>query len=444
VIGTRGFLLQGTSDAAGLSRFVSFWPLCIACAVMLAGALAARARALSVAALTVAVAGIAFPIAGCWVWGGGWLHALGDNAGLGRGAIDLGRIGVIGLVAGAGGAAWIGALPRREARGPAELSDVHFPARAVAGVLCVLIGSMPFGIDLTLAMGQFVNTSLAVSAAILAAGAYAIFTTRSADVMTASHAALAAVFAASSGAALMPIWVMIALGIACGLLATLGDYAVRERLRLADDGAVIACAFVPAALGMFATGLFASGDFGVAGMFAGMGEPSDPGQLVAQAAAVVAIATLAWGLASIVIALARQVRVQTLIPPELDIASSPVPVPAAALPAAVAASEWAATRPEVNGSSTQSQDRTTVDTGTTSESAASPDRFDKRHDVPRREAGILGWLRRASTSPNVPKQPRRTAYPYRVGGRPLATRPIAPDTGPASAPLDDSTPRKAD
>jgi Amt family ammonium transporter len=46
-------------------------------------------------ASTALLAGLAYPLFGHWVWGGGWLAQLGDNYGLGRGLVDAGGSGAI-------------------------------------------------------------------------------------------------------------------------------------------------------------------------------------------------------------------------------------------------------------------------------------------------------------------------------------------------------------
>ena len=46
------------------------------------------------------IAAIVYPIYGNWVWGGGWLRALGRNLGLGHGAVDFAGSGVVHAVGG--------------------------------------------------------------------------------------------------------------------------------------------------------------------------------------------------------------------------------------------------------------------------------------------------------------------------------------------------------
>jgi Amt family ammonium transporter len=437
--GMDGFLLNNATHSGGLTLFVSYWPLAAACALLVAGVLAQSARTLAQVMLVAIVAGAVFPIAGCWVWGNGWLAALGENLNLGQGVVDLGRLSVVGLVAGAGAVAWLGRAPQRSHINEPALPPVQAPTRAVAGVICVLIGTIPpaFGLDSAIALGQFVNSSIVVSVAILTAGAYTLFTTRNTDVLSASRAALAAVFVASSGGALMPAWVLAALGVACGLLATVGYYVVNERLRWRDDSAIVTSVFAASAIGMLATGLFANGVAGISGMLPVGDNLPDPGQFAAQAAGLIAIALFSNAACTGVLVIAAKLGQPLLQSAGVEETPVPVPVPAPAVSTAAALSEVTAALPETSityspvaeaaetGASVEAE---TVDVVDSVEGAALPlSLAPAPAPAPAKGKGLLAWLRRSSPDALAPKQPRRVAYPYRASGRRLTARPLAAD-----------------
>jgi Amt family ammonium transporter len=408
--GADGFLLHNAAQLPGLNAFVSYWPLVAACALLIAGVLAQNGRTAAQVLLSAVAAGVALPVTGCWLWGSGWLSALGANAGLGQGTIDIGKLSTAGIVAGMAATAWLVRAPRRTpATGAADavLPPVHMPTRAIAGVICVLAGAVPVSVDPTLALGQFVNSSIVVSIAILTAGAYTLFTTRSTDVLSASRAALAAVFIASSGGALMPPWALAGLGLICGLLATIGYYGVNERLRWQDDSAIITSVLAPAALGFLAAGLFAFGDFG-----------SEPGQLFAQSVGLAAIAALGYGVCAGALAVAARLHVPLWLSPDVIPTPAPTAVVAPlALPTAVVVAEIA-----VTSTADAAQPTPTAVEVTPAELAplAAP-------PAAAHGSRLLAWLRGASADPLAPKQPRRVAYPYRANGRRLTTRPLATD-----------------
>lgn len=422
------FPLNNATQLGGLSAFMSYWSLAVACALLVAAVVAQSARAFAQVMLVTVAAGFVFPIVGRWVWGNGWLAALGANLNLGQGLVDLGRLSAVGLVAGAAAVSWLVRTPHRELVKAPELPPVHAPMRAVAGVICVLIGTIPPSLDPVVALGQFVNSSIAVSVAILTAGAYTLFTTRNTDVLSASRAALGAVFVASSGGALMPAWVLAALGVVCGLLATVGYYVVNERLRWRDDSAIVTSIFVASAIGMLATGLFANGVAGVSGMLPVGDNLPDPGQFGAQAAGLAAITLFAYAACAGVLALVARLGQPLLRPAE--VAQTPAP----AVAPSVAMSEVTATLPEVSitysALAETAQTAHTVDAADSIEGAALP------MDVAPTSApasasvkgkGLLAWLRRSSPDPLTPSQPRRVAYPYRASGRRLTTRPLTAD-----------------
>jgi Amt family ammonium transporter len=423
--GLDGFLLNNATQLGSLNLFVSYWPLVAACALLVAGALAQSARTLAQVVLVAIVAGVVFPIAGCWMWGNGWLSALGENLNLGQGVVDLGRLAVVGLVAGAGAVAWLIRAPHRAQTYEPQLPPVQAPTRAVAGVICVLIGAIPpsLSLDRVIALGQFVNSSITVSVAILTAGAYTLFTTRNTDVLSASRAALAAVFIASSGGALMPAWVMATLGVVCGLLATVGYYVVNERLRWRDDSAIVTSVFAASAVGMLATGLFASGIAGISGMLPMGDNLPDPGQFAAQSAGLIAITLFSYAVCSGALALAARLGQPLLQSTEAIQTTS-----AAALTGVTAALP----EPEMNvtyAQATEAAGITEVETVSVAPAAqaapAAPAPL--APPAPVKSKGLLAWLRRSSPDPLAPKQPRRVAYPYRASGRRLTARPLAAD-----------------
>jgi len=428
-LGASGFLLDGATDQEGLGLFVRFWPLFAAGALLIAGVLAQQARIRALVVFTAWVAGFVLSVAGCWMWGGGWLSALGTNAGLGRGTADVGHLATVGLVAGAAGVAWLRAAPRRElALGPAELPAVQFPVRAVAGVLLVMASAPSFANAFspgasTLAMGHFVNSSIAVSVAIIATGIYTVFTMQRADALSASRAALAAVFITSSGGALLPMPIVVALGGACGLLATVGYYAINEKLRWRDDSAIVTAIFAPAAIGLLATGVFANGAFGVAGVLSGDAEFA-AGQLFAQLIGLGAIVAFGLGMSAAAVRLMQLTRLELLISAEAVYSQPPAAQPTLSS-VAVASAEFTDSAQQVNFTYTPApQSSSDADAARHIFDNAEPAEAETAAAAQQQRArGWFGRFRRSQAPPPQPRQPRKVAYPYRVGGRRLTIHP---------------------
>ena len=87
-----------------------------------------------------------YPLAGNWIWGGGWLANLGRNLGLGHGYVDAAR-GRAGASARRGGRA--GRHPGLSSRGGPDqphrtrrpLPATRWPLLALLGAVALLVGS---------------------------------------------------------------------------------------------------------------------------------------------------------------------------------------------------------------------------------------------------------------------------------------------------------------
>jgi ammonia channel protein AmtB len=397
--GATGFLLDAAAQASVLALFVQALPLVLVCAVLMAGALAQRARPIAQLIVITVTCGIALPLAGGWLWANGWLHTLG--------AMDLGQLSVVGLVAGGAGLAWLRATPRREVAHEPQLPEAHLPSRAIAGVLLVLAGmtGVLMASDADVALRQFVNAAIAVAAAIITAGAYTAFTTRNADTLSASRAMLAAVFVCSAGAATLPTGLAALLGVACGLLATLGFYWVNEKRLLHDESALVTSVLAPAAAGML-----------MAGAFAGAGT------LIAQVIALVSIALPAYGLTRLTLWLAGVLRWPVLAAPIVVADAAPLQAAATIVTPASTEAQTAPATGEPTEPHIAIADEPLKETAKETVDAA-----------PQKRRGLLAWLRREQSTEVSPKQPRKVAYPYRIGGRRMAARPVASETPPVDS-----------
>ncbi len=414
-LGLHGFFLQDATDPESIGLLVRLWPLVAAGALLAAGAVPSHVRLAAVALFALLVCGLILPVIACWGWTDGWLVRLGENAGLGRGWVDVGRLSTIGLATGMASLIWARlASPREPTPDMPQLPATQFPVRAVAGVLLSMAGAAALGGHDTpaLSSGQFVSGAVAVSAAILTAGLYTTFTTRHADVLSAGRAALASVFVTSSAGALLPLPVVVGLGMVCGLLATIGYYVVHERWGWSDEAAIVTSVLAPSAIGLVCTGVFANGSYGVVGLLSRAELPAD--QLLAQVIGIFAIALFAYSVSRVALwplRVAPNPAVRT-VRASAEPASVLSEVVATPEPAAMPTAEPAAAQ-DAPVASAQS----TVNTAPKQTRRGLFERF-KRSNV---------------AAPTPPKQPRKVAYPYRVGGRPLAARPLAAEDGSASS-----------
>ncbi len=261
------------------------------------------------------VGAILYPLAGNWIWGGGWLAGLGQNLGLGHGFVDFGGAGLVHLLGAAVAAAGIVVFLRRKPRiRPDEsvaLPPVHLPLLGVTGALLLLVGlpawlfSNPL-IDLATIdpARTSLNVVLLVAAGALLPLSYTWFVSGSADPLMAVRGVAAASVVAFATAPFITPVVALGLGATAGLLIPFVLYVTDRILRLDDSAAVLIMHGLAAAAGLLALGVLADGGNGqgwnevgggVTGLLAAPGlQPDFPGQLQAQAVGVAMLAVVGF------------------------------------------------------------------------------------------------------------------------------------------------------
>ncbi|MEI9998010.1 MAG: hypothetical protein WDO13_02010 [Verrucomicrobiota bacterium] len=129
-MGNSGFFLM-TDDASrnGIAlMFLLQAPLlAVAVAAALGGALE-RARVVGAACCAFLLGFLVYPLLANWIWGGGWLAALGDEFHLGNGFVDVGGAEVIHLTRASSRSSW----PSRSGRGTGASAAARcaWPSRA--------------------------------------------------------------------------------------------------------------------------------------------------------------------------------------------------------------------------------------------------------------------------------------------------------------------------
>ena len=317
VVGLAGWMLTGQLGPEALVLFLHQLPLIMTAAMIPMLALAGRAHNLVLVFVGLIVALVISPWAGHWVWGGGWLAALGNNLRLGHGYVDMAGAGGVYLVGGL--LALLGLVtfsgPRVSSDPSPRLPQARLPLLAVAGGVFFGLGWMAWmAIDPLHPADASLNLSLAITNGLLAASAATIvtqlfswFSSSRVEPLMAVRGWMAGWVAASAMAPFVGAQVALATGALVGLLVPLVMYAVDRLLRLDDATAAVSVYGVPGLLGALAVGLLADGRWGagwnhvgateyllvagqgVTGLLAASGYTSDSGQLTAQLAGVGAI-----------------------------------------------------------------------------------------------------------------------------------------------------------
>ena len=323
VMGLRGFLLlDEASTQAALTLFLAYLPA-VAVAVLLP-MLALRERMSGwMAALSgLLVAALAYPVAGNWFSGGGWLMHTGQTLGYGHGYVDPAGVSTAALMGGLAALLGIAFFGRRlpplpEGELP-TLPPVHLPVMAALGALlavagtAALAGSNPINVQAGLSVPLAgVNLILAAAGGALGPSLYTWLTTGAADSLMAARGSAAGVLSIAAAMAFAPPWAALALGVVAGLLVPLVTYLVRYALRIDDPTGAVPIGLLGGVLGVLAPGILSDGRFGlgwngigaetyrgvagqgVTGLLPAPGAAADwPGQINAQLVGLAAVAGL--------------------------------------------------------------------------------------------------------------------------------------------------------
>lgn len=270
-IGAERFLLRGVEfDGTCYSLSVMFGVFAVGLAAIIPlGAGAERWRLGASCASTALLSGLTYPLFAHWVWGGGWLAALGVNYQLGRGFLDSGGASVIHAVGGLSALAITWLLGPRRGKFQAEGMPEAFPAHNAAFVLfgCFLAwlgfigldcgGAILFtGVDARGAGRIPVNATLSAASALLAAAAITRGRFGKTDASLSANAWVAGLVASSAGCAVIRPAGAVLVGSAAGALVVFSVEWLEQYLKVDDPGGAIAVHGLGGLWGVLAVGLF--------------------------------------------------------------------------------------------------------------------------------------------------------------------------------------------
>jgi Amt family ammonium transporter len=250
-----------------------------------------------------------YPLYANWVWGGGWLSALGVNLGLGHGHVDFAGSSVVhmtGGITGLAGAIVLGPrLGRYRLDGTVGAMPGHNLPFAILGTLILAFGWFGFNAGSTLASSDprtaliAVNTMLSSAAGSLAALGAVWFTYRKPDVGMACNGMLGGLVAITASCAFVAPAAAALVGAVAGVLVVWAVRLLERRLQVDDPVGAVAVHGVCGTWGALALGLLADGSYGagwngVAGPVRGL-LFGDAGQLAAQLVGVLANVVFVFG-----------------------------------------------------------------------------------------------------------------------------------------------------
>jgi Amt family ammonium transporter len=311
VIGHRGFFLSGqTYDVAIIAFFFFQMVFMDTAATIPTGAMAERWKFSSFVVYGFFLAAIVYPIYGNWVWGGGWLSALGRNWGLGHGALDFAGSGVVHAVGGLSALAGAVVLGPRIGKfgkdGKPRTILAHNIPLALLGTIILVFGWIGFNGASTLAATDLrfsviiVNTFIAAAFGCVAAMFLVWKLFGRPDPSMSANGMLAGLVAITAPCAFVsPVGAAI-IGLVAGLVVVGSIIFVEGKLKVDDPVGAVSVHGVCGLWGLVALGLFADGSYGagfngVAGTVRGLFYGGGFSQLAAQAISVVAVCVWAFG-----------------------------------------------------------------------------------------------------------------------------------------------------
>lgn len=272
-LGGKGFFLSGPGYDAGSLCLTLFEVVFMETAgYIIVGAICERITFWAFLLCELFVAGVLYPIFGCWVWGGGWLSQLGLTMNLGHGYVDFAGSSVVHAVGGFCAMALAIILgPRLGKYGP-DGKPRPFPAHnlafVVTGTFILLFGWMGFNPGSTLAATDLrisviaVNTNLAAVAGAASAMLFWYFRFGKPDITMACNGMLAGLVAITASCAFVSPTASVIIGALAGVLVCVGVLFNERVLKVDDPCGAIAVHGYCGWFGAICVGIFADGAYG--------------------------------------------------------------------------------------------------------------------------------------------------------------------------------------
>jgi ammonium transporter, Amt family len=273
LFGARGFFLSGgTYDVGVFTLFLFQMVFMDTAATIPTGAMAERWKFIAFVVFGFFMSMFVYPIFANWVWGTGWLSALGSNFGLGHGHVDFAGSSVVhmvGGVAGLAGAIVIGPRIGKFAKdGTANAIPGHDVPMAIVGTFILAFGWFGFNPGSTLAGGDLrigvvaTNTMLASAAGAFTAMVYMWTRYGKPDPSMLCNGMLAGLVAITAPCAFVNSVSSVIIGGIAGVLVIMSVFFVERTLKLDDPVGAISVHGTCGAWGVLSLGLFADGVYG--------------------------------------------------------------------------------------------------------------------------------------------------------------------------------------
>jgi ammonium transporter, Amt family len=302
LFGLKGFFLSPDVVTPGVAALFLFQLVFMdTAAIIPTGAGAERWKFTSFVLFSCVSSTIIYPVFANWVWGGGWLSALGANFGLGHGHVDFAGSSVVHMTGGTMAYVLARELGARQGKfapdGTAKAIPGHSVPLVVLGTFILAFGWFGFNPGSTLSGSDTriaviaVNTMLASAAGAVAAYVYMKVNFGSPDVTMMCNGMLGGLVAITAPCAFVTAPSAVLIGVVAGVLVIKAAFFLEQRLKIDDPVGAVSVHGVCGAWGILALGLLADGRYGegfngvpggVRGLFYG-----DSGQFLAACVGIV-------------------------------------------------------------------------------------------------------------------------------------------------------------
>lgn len=239
---------------------------CGTAATIVSGAMAERTKFVAYCIYSIIISLLIYPIAGHWIWGGGWLSQLGFHDFAGSTAVHM-----VGGVAGFVGAKIIGArIGKYSAKGESNAIAGQSLTLGALGVFILWFcwfgfnGCSTLGMDtdekLVLAGKIFVNTNLAAAVSTCTAMLITWKRYGKPDVSMSLNGTLAGLVAITAGCDAVKPGNAVIIGFLAGITIVIAVELIDNKLKVDDPVGAVSVHGVCGALGTILTGLFSTTD----------------------------------------------------------------------------------------------------------------------------------------------------------------------------------------
>lgn len=250
---------------------------CATSATIVSGAMAERTKFSAYCMYSAAISLFIYPVSGHWIWGGGWLSQMGFHDFAGSTAVHM-----VGGVCALIGAKMLGPrIGKYDKDGKPKAILGHNLSIAALGVFILWFcwfgfnGASTVGMDndeLMISAGLvFFNTNLSAALATLVTMLFTWLRYGKPDVSMTFNAALAGLVGITAGCDAVNPYGAAVIGICCGFAVVISVEFFDKTARIDDPVGAISVHGVCGAVGTILTGLFATGETTLKGVFYGGG-----------------------------------------------------------------------------------------------------------------------------------------------------------------------------